>query len=303
MCLGAGRPQESGADGVPLAWGQVSLEDYCKSNVAKMVECTSKSTSASEHDADSTSEISTESSKVWDAPSPAPQGTGEPENGKKAEGHPVGSRSATAQVHRLVSMYNELSEVREKQKQCISLLQTKASTREQPQEQVPAPSRQVSSESVPTPKGSERKKAIARRAATLSEVQARHAVCIELTKDRRAQAQVSHGTVQNLPKEGSHEDLLPVLFAQIAVNHVTELAELRKIKETQESLLLQHEALLSENSAMRLRNEAILEELRAQAELNKAPCTGQPKLFGHLGMVAAAVVAAGAAVAVARARS
>jgi len=357
MCLGAGRPQDNVEDAAVLAWGHVSLEEYCRSNAAKLVTCTSKSTSASECDADSKSESSTDSRKVCEALFSTPGGLVVPErdvdskseistdSGKASDaparttntGRLAGSRN-TPQVHKLVSMYNELSQAREKQKQCISLLQNAASMREhqpgeqpqalsrqlgtvaqsvaslqdEPKEQPRALSRQASSgEFVPRLKSVECNAAGGRRAA-LSEVQARHALCIELARDRKKPAFAVQGTAQDLPggqdvarEEPGHKDLLPVLSAQIAVNHVTELAELRKIKEAQEKLQFQHEALLVESSSLRLRNEALMEELRSQAQRDvEQPGSDSSKLsVAQFGTAAAVAVVTGAILAVARGRS
>jgi len=127
-------------------------------------------------------------------------------------------------------------------------------------------------------------------AKALADMRARHEQCVELAKEwgARGPREAPSSCPQNRKDEHQQEhDLLPVLLAQVAVNHVTELGALRRLREglvtqaqyeglraEKEALMSQHEELLSQYSALREKHEALLAELRAQA----TQCREEPGL-------------------------
>eukprot|EP00416_Gambierdiscus_australes_P029824 CAMPEP_0171093550 /NCGR_PEP_ID=MMETSP0766_2-20121228/39144_1 /TAXON_ID=439317 /ORGANISM="Gambierdiscus australes, Strain CAWD 149" /LENGTH=186 /DNA_ID=CAMNT_0011552011 /DNA_START=45 /DNA_END=605 /DNA_ORIENTATION=- len=138
----------------------------------------------------------------------------------------------------------------------------------------------------------------------LSEAREKHKQCIKLLRSY-TQGQARDALSVALEQDNGCSELLPVLFAQIAVNHVRKLEELRTIRAVQEVLQQQHEALQSENSELRSVNEALEKELRALAQRR---C----KRKGYLGThclkqfalsVALTAAATGAALLVTRTRS
>mmetsp|Transcript_72455 Transcript_72455/g.212323 ORF Transcript_72455/g.212323 Transcript_72455/m.212323 type:complete len:333 (-) Transcript_72455:296-1294(-) len=323
MCLGEARFQD-GAHALAPKWADLSLESAGQGmdiDAAKAAELPVASTaSESDMDTEYSSAASSHarngdlSAAALDAASARIQPA--PSTGRgcsiKAE---VQAKGNLLQQHS--SLCDGLTKLQEKQRQVLELLHSASVSRARQgtfsrQVSVATAGSEMSGESV-TSAGDVSSQASGSSAddrdkpsRTLVELRLKHLQCMEIAKDQLVSEQAM-GPAGASPGEGGPEDdcggdMLHVIVAQITANHITQMGELRRLRDELaakaereaklEAVLAEHAVLLSHYEALHGKHEALLSEFQAQAAQRAQQ---SPILHcASLGCAAAAAMAAGA---------